>query len=200
MKLKTLAWLSAGLPLLASCGSIATLTSSSPLTVQRVGTSIQYDTSATIPAGSFDDLDTSSIPLGIKPYAAEIKASLKSVVMTGACAMPASFTLTVDAFAVSVWDSSNKAGAVTLSATPNLNIAATRTDSGVGTSTYSLEAKSVSVGKGDANVPKALMILTTGGKNDVSVSAKISADNDAMAGCSLTFTLGDSSATLSSFH
>lgn len=218
MKLKTLAWLTAGIPLLASCGSIvgaaippqtisnpanlngSSLTSSSPLVVQRVGTSVQYDTSATVPAGSFDDLDTSSIPLGIKPYAAEIKASLSSVVMTGACAMPDSFTMSIDSFAVSVWDSSNKAGAVTLNAKLGVNIAASRTSAGVGSSTYSLAANAVSVGKGDVNVPKAIGILTSGGKNDVSVSAKISADNDAMAGCSLTFKLGDSSATLSSFH
>lgn len=205
------------LPLLAGCGSIvgaaippqtlsnpanlngATLTSTSPLVVQRVGTSVQYDTSATVPAGSFDDLDLSEIPLGIRPYAAEIKASLKSVTVAGACVMPESFTLTLDTLAISVWNSGDKAGAATLSATPNVNVVATRTGGGVGTGTYSLAANSASVGKGDVNVPKALSILTSGGKNDVSVSAKISADNDGLAGCNLTFTLGDSSVTLSNF-
>ena len=152
-----------------------------------------------MPAGSFDDFDLSKVPLGIKPYAAEIKASLKSVVLSGTCVMPDSFSLSVDSLSVSVWDSSNKAGAVTLTATPAVNITATRTDSGVGQSTYALSGNVASVGKGDANVSKALTILTSGGTNDASVSAKISADNNGMAGCNLSFKIGDSSVTLSNF-
>lgn len=212
-----LLWL--GLPLLASCGTIvgafvppqtvgnlaglngAVLTSSSALQIQSVGGTVQYDTSASLPPASFADLKyPSDVPFGMRPHAASVKMSLTDATISGSCLTPDAFNLTVDTFSIGLWDSSDKASAVTLKSSPKITIRATKTTTGIGGTTYQLTSNTVVANADQTSTDRAINILTTGGKNDTGVSMQISADNDALAGCRLSFKLGDASVTLSNFR
>ena len=178
----------------------AILSTSSALRVQTVVGDIQYDTSAALPPQSFADIKyPDDVPFGIRPRAVSLKVAFGSAAVSGPCLAPESFTVTLKTFSASLWNSGNKAGAATLSGTPNLTVKATRIGVGAGGTTYSLAANSVSVSANAATTDRAIDILTTGGQNDASASAQISADSDALAGCHLSFTLGDSSVVLSNF-
>ncbi|GGO32873.1 hypothetical protein [Deinococcus humi] len=213
----TLLWL--GLPLLAGCGSVvgafvppqtinnlanmngAVLTSSSALKIQTVVGTVQYDTSASLPPKSFPDFEyPSDVPFGMRPHAASVKVSFTDATVSGPCLAPDTFNLTIDAFSIALWDSSAKASAVTMKSSPKLTVHATKTQTGITGTSYQLTSNIVVANADQATTDKAINILTTGGPNDTSASAQISADNDALAGCRLSFTLGNASVTLSDFH
>lgn len=175
------------------------LATSGVLTVQKVVGSIRYDTSATIPPASFADLTFPDIPLGIMPHALSVSGSLKTAVLTGGCVAPDSFNLNVDSFSIAVWNSGNKAGAATLTGTQAANVTATKNSSSASGTVYTLSANSLNVNADRSVTDQAIAILTAGGTNDASASAQISADNNALAGCQLTFTLDNTSATFSNF-
>lgn len=216
MKTKAPAILLLALPLLAGCGSVvgsfvppqtienpagldgAVMTTSDALRVQKVVGAIQYDT--TNGGQSFGDIEyPKDVPFGIKPHQVSVQVAFKTAVLTGLCTMPDTFNVTMDSFAVSVWNAGDKPGAATLSGQPKVTAKATKKSGGVGTATYELSANTVAVTAGASVTDKAITILTSGGKNDASASAQISADNDGLAGCRLSFTLGDSKVILSDF-
>ncbi|MFC4453999.1 hypothetical protein [Deinococcus sonorensis] len=207
------------LPLLAGCGSVvgtlvpsqtianpanlngARLTPSSVLKVQSVTGSAQYDTSRSTPPASFPDLQfPSDVPFNVRPHAAKLTASMTGATLSGPCVAPASFTFSLDSFRVSVWDSGNQAGQATLSGTPKLTVTATRSGTTLGGTAYTLSDHSFTISADQATTERAITVLTSGGQNDVSASADVSAPDDALAGCGLTFTLGNTSVTLSNFH
>ncbi|PNY80707.1 hypothetical protein [Deinococcus koreensis] len=218
MNIKNTALIGLALPLLAGCGQVvgafvppqtvsnpgnltgATLSTASAMRIQTVVGDIQYDTSAALPPQSFADIKyPDDVPFGIRPRAVSLKVAFSKAAVVGPCVAPDTFTVTLKTFSASLWNSGDKAGAATLSGAPNLTVKATRTGVGAGGTTYSLAANSVSVSANAATTDRAIDILTTGGQNDASASAQISADSDALAGCHLSFTLGDSSVTLSNF-
>ena len=214
-KLHLLGLLSATLPFLAGCGSVvgslvppqtitnpagltgAVLSSSGALQLESVGAGIQYSTESTTPPSSFDDVKfPDNIPFGIRPHAVAFNTGFASATLSGLCSAPETVHVTLKSVSIVVTDA---AGSATVAQTPNLTFTLTRTGQGVGTASYAV-ANIPLVISADTTASDALIrVLTTGGKNDASLSAYISADQDALAGCRLSFKLGETSATLSNF-
>ena len=210
-KIFVIAALSATLPMLASCGSVvgalvppqeitnpagltgAVLAPSSALQIESVRGTITYSTSTTNPPSSFDDFKfPDNIPFGIRPHGLAFNTGFATASLSGVCVAPDSFKVTLKSVAITVKDATNSA---TITQTPTLVLTLTRSQ---GTSyTVSGDALKLSA---DASTSDAIIsILTSGGKNDASFNATISADQNSLVGCSLSFTLGTTTATLSNF-
>ena len=212
-KIFVFAALSATLPMLASCGSVvgalvppqeitnpagltgAVLAPSSALQIESVRGTIMYSTSTTNPPASFDDFKfPDNIPFGIRPHGLSFNTGFASASLSGVCLAPDSFKVTLKSVAITVKDAANSA---TITQTPTLVLTLTRSGQG---SSYTVSGDSLKL-SADASTSDAIInILTTGGKNDASFNATISADQNSLAGCSLSFTLGTTTATLSNFN
>lgn len=199
---------------LASCGQIvgalvppqtitnpagltgATLAPSGALMPESVGASVRYSTQDN--GSSFDDFKfPDNIPFGIRPHGVAFNTSFASATVSGACAAPDSVNVTLKSASITVKDASNTA---TLTVTPGYMVTLTKTGQGLGTASYSVKSSGGLVLSADAATTDAIVkVLTTGGKNDASLDAAISADQNGLAGCTLSFKLGETTATLSNF-
>ncbi|WP_407570314.1 hypothetical protein [Deinococcus altitudinis] len=207
--------LSVTLPLLAGCGSVvgafvppqtitnpagltgATLAPSSALVAESVGGTISYSTQTTTPPSSFDDFKfPDNIPFGIRPHGVAFNTGFASATVTGTCASPDSVKVTLKSVNIVVKDAATTA---TISQTPNLTVTLTKTGQGLGSASYSVSSNSLVVSADTATSDLLIQVLTTGGKNDASMNAAISADQNSLAGCRLSFKLGETTATLSNF-
>ena len=207
--------LSLTLPLLAGCGSVvgalvpaqtitnpagltgATLAPSSALVAESVGGTISYSTETTTPPSSFDDFKfPDGIPFGIRPHGVAFNTGFASATVTGTCVTPDSVKITLKSVVVTVKDGTTTA---TISQTPNLTLTLTRTSQGLSSASYSVASNTLAVSADAATSDAIIKVLTTGGKNDASLSAAISADQNSLAGCRLSFKLGETTATLSNF-
>lgn len=175
----------------------AQLSSSSALQPAAVRGSIEYDTSKTSPPSPFADLKyPSDVPFGMRPHAMKLQVSLTRAIVTGTCAFPENVKLTVQSFSAAVSDASGQA---ILSGQPNLTVTLTKTSSGLASASYAVSQHTLSVSADRAATDQAINILTSGGQNHASAGAQILADKDELAGCSIQFTLGGTSITLSNF-
>jgi hypothetical protein len=203
-------------PLLAGCGSVvgalippqtvtnpagltgATLSASSALQVESVGGTISYSTLTTTPPSSFDDVKfPDGIPFGIRPHGVAFNTSFATATATGTCAAPSSTNVTLKTIAITVKDATSSA---IISMTPNQMFVLTKVSGDLLSTKYSVAANTFTL-QADGTTSDALIkVLTTGGKNDATLDARISADQNSLAGCRLSFTLGDTTATLSNFN
>ncbi len=203
------------LPLLAGCGSLvgalvppqtitnpagltgAVLAPSGVLQAESVGASISYSTRTTTPPSSFDDFTfPDNIPFGIRPHGVAFNTGLASATVTGTCAMPDTFKVTLKSLNVSVTDA---AGTATIAQTPGLSVTLSKSSQGLGAASYTVADNTLMISADAATSDAIIRVLTSGGRNDASLTAAISADQDALAGCRLSFTLGNTTATLSNF-
>ncbi|WP_424949686.1 hypothetical protein [Deinococcus sp.] len=201
------------LPMLASCGSLVgalvppqtvtnpagltgvTLAPSGTLQPESVGATVQYSTENS--NSSFDDFQfPDNIPFGIRPHAMAFNTGFASATLSGTCTAPDTVKVTLKSVTVVVKDASNTA---TLTQTPNLVFTLTKTSTGLTGASYSVASSPFSVSADAATSDAIIKVLTSGGKNDASLSAAISADQNSLAGCRLSFKLGDTTATLSNF-
>lgn len=175
----------------------AQLSSSSTLQPAAVKGTIAYDTSKTAPPTPFADLQyPENVPFGVRPHAMKLQAQFTQAVVQGSCSFPAAFQLTVQRFDAAVSDASGNA---TLSVEPKLTVTLTKTSGTATSATYSISDHTVTVSANAATTSKAINILTSGGQNNASATAHIVADQDGLAGCTVQFTLGKTSLTLSDF-
>ena len=208
--------------LLAGCGSIVgsfiqpqtidnpanlkgqVLSTSSPLRALTVAGTVAYSTAST---GGFDDYQyPGNVPFNIRPHAVSLSASFAGATVGGPCAFHDSFDVTLQKFSVAVWERAKPGARAELSAEPKVTLHFTRTDSGPTSATYAAAANSVTLSGGAGVTDPAIDVLTThdaandNSKNDASVKAEITADQDGLAGCNVAFKLGKASLTLSDFH
>ncbi|ULH14302.1 hypothetical protein MF271_01930 (plasmid) [Deinococcus sp. KNUC1210] len=214
-KIYAFALLTATLPMLASCGSVVgalvppqeitnpagltgvTLAPSDELQVESVRGTINYSTSTSNPPASFDDFKfPDNIPFNIRPHGLSFNTGFASATVTGLCSAPQSINVTLKSVIITVKDAVNSAS---IMQTPTLVLKLTRTAVGVGTASYSIESNKLTLSADASTSDAVISILTTGGKNDASFQATISADQNSLAGCRLSFTLGNTTATLSNF-
>ena len=175
----------------------ATLAPSSALQAESVKGSVLYSTEATTPKSSFDDIKyPDNVPFGIRPHALAFNTSLSKAMVSGLCTLPNSFTLTLKSVRVTIKDASGTASVVN---TPNLSVTLTKGATGLSGTAYSVSNNTLTLNADSASTGAALTILTTGGTNDASLDAELSADANGLSGCSLSLTLGETSAVLSSF-
>lgn len=174
----------------------ATLTPSGALMPESVGASVRYSTQDT--GSSFDDFKfPDNVPFGIRPHGVAFNTSFASATVSGVCAAPDSATVTLKSATVTVKDASTTA---TLTVTPGYKVVLTKTSQGLGTASYSAASSSALVFSADSVTSDAIVkVLTTGGRNDASLDTAISADQNGLAGCTLSFKLGETTATLSNF-
>lgn len=212
----TLGLLAGAALLLSSCGSVvgalippqtvtnpagltgATLAPSGTLQAESVKGSVLYDTQSTTPKQSFADIKyPDNVPFGIRPHALSFNTSLASAVVSGVCSLPDTFALTLKSVKVTVKDASNTASVLN---TPNLSVTLTKGQSSLtaGTS-YTVSTNTLALNADSAATSAALTVLTTGGTNDASLDAQLSASADGLAGCQLTLKLGETNVVLSSF-
>ncbi|PIG99121.1 hypothetical protein [Deinococcus sp. UR1] len=171
------------------------LAPSSPLTIESVRGTVSYST-----AGStFGDIEyPDNVPFGIRPRAVEFQAGFSEAVVTGACvaAAPATVAVTLKSLALEVRDAAGKAS---FSDEPNVTFTLTRSAAAGGSVTYAVSDKQVSL-KADAQETDAFIrTLTEGGANEASLDATISADQNSLAGCTMSFKLRGVKVILSNF-
>jgi hypothetical protein len=213
--LTKLSLLTLTLPLLAGCGSVVgalvppqTVTNpagltgavleSSALQPESVGGTLSYSTQTTTPPSSFDDVKfPDGIPFGIRPHGVSFTTSFATATATGTCVAPSSANVTLKNIAITVKDATSSAG-ITLS--PNLTVTLTRTGGDLLSTKYSISSNSLVLQADAATSDAVIKVLTTGGKNDASLDARISVDQNSLGGCRLAFTLGNTTATLSNFN
>lgn len=175
----------------------ATLAPSSALQAESVKGSVLYSTETTTPKSSFDDIKyPDNVPFGIRPHALAFNTSISSAMISGLCTLPDSFTLTLKSVKVTVKDASGTASVVN---TPNLTVTLTKGATGLTGTVYSVSGHTLTLSADSASTTAALNVLTSGGSNDASLNAELSASADGLSGCRLSLTLGDTSAVLSSF-
>lgn len=202
--------------LLGSCGSVvgalvppqsvtnpaglsgATLAPSSALTTESVKGTVDYSTEATTPKSSFDDIKyPDNIPFGIRPHALKFNSSIAAARVSGLCTLPVSFTLTLKTVRVTVKDAH---GSASINAAPNVTVTLTRNGGAItGQADYTATGNTLSFSADAATTDAALTVLTTGGINDASLNAAISASDNSLAGCQMSLTLGDAVLVLSNF-
>ena len=211
-KMVAMTLMGAVLPLLAGCGSVvgafvppqtidspAGLTgaqlSSDDLQVESVRGTVNYSTGASTPPASFDDLKfPDNIPFNIRPHGLSFETGFASAKLSGSCLAlaPDSFKVTLKSVNISVKDAASSAS---LDLSPTLVLTLTKTAPG----SYTAAANKLSLSADAATTDAFIKVLTSGGKNDASFTARISADSNALLGCRMTFTLGSTSAVLSNF-
>ena len=214
-KLPLLGLLGLTLPLLAGCGSLvgalvppqeitnpagltgAVLAPSGVLQAESVGATISYSTQTTTPPSSFDDFTfPDNIPFGIRPHGVAFNTGFASATVSGTCAMPDTFKVTLKSVNVSITDA---AGTATIAQTPGLTVTLSKSSQGLGAASYAVASNTLTISADAVTSDAIIKVLTTGGRNDASLTAAISADQDALAGCRLSFRLGNTTATLSNF-
>ncbi|MFD1731854.1 hypothetical protein ACFSC4_13500 [Deinococcus malanensis] len=126
----------------------------------------------------------------------KLQAQFTQAVVQGTCSFPSTFQLTVQRFDAAVSDAT---GSATLSVDPKLTVTLTKTSGTATSATYSISEHVVTVSADAATTSKAINILTSGGQNNASATAYILADQNGLAGCTIQFTLGKTSLTLSNF-
>jgi hypothetical protein len=207
--------LSSAALLLSGCGSVvgalvppqtvtnpagltgATLAASGALQAESVKGSVLYNTETTLPRQSFGDIKyPDNVPFGIRPHALTFNTSLASAVVSGVCSMPGTFTLTLKSVKVTVKDASNTASVLN---TPNLMVTLTKGQTSLAGTSYTIAANTLALSADSASTSAALTVLTSGGTNDASLDAQLSASADGLAGCQLTLKLGETNVVLSSF-
>ncbi|WP_407538573.1 hypothetical protein Q0M94_10270 [Deinococcus radiomollis] len=205
--------LSATVPFLAGCGSVvgalvppqtitnpagltgATLAPSSALVIESVSGTIGYNTETT--NSSFDDFKfPDNIPFGIRPHGVAFNTSFASAVVSGTCAAPDTVKVTIKRVDIVVKDA---VATATVTQTPNLTLTLTKSSQGIGTASYTVAGNSLVLSADTGTSNSIITVLTTGGKNNASLSAAISADQNSLASCTLSFKLGETTATLSNF-
>ncbi|AWT36758.1 hypothetical protein GCM10008956_34240 [Deinococcus arenae] len=169
------------------------LVASSPLMIESVRGTVSYSTAG----APFDDIQVPDLPFGIKPGGLDFKTGFSQIDVTGACVKPQTFTVTVRDVKV---DASDDAASASFTAKSDAQFTLTRTSEGAGTAAYSVSDTKLNVSADVSAAMKFFSILTTGGKNTVSVTATISASDNGLAGCTMGFTLKDVSVTLSKFQ
>ena len=199
------------LPMLTSCGGLvgklippviqtapaglsgATMLASGDLQSESVGGSIVYDTSRANPPASFPDFSFDGLPLNIRPHSVTFNGSFASAALSGPCALPASIKLTVKSMTIKVSDA---AGTASLTQTPGLVLTLTKSGEN---GNYGVSSNSLVLSDDTATNDTLIRVLSSGGSNDASLSATISVQQDSLAGCRLSFTLGNATTTLSDF-
>lgn len=121
------------------------------------------------------------------------------------CTFPASFDVTLQTFAVAVWNRAAPTERAELGAAPKATLHLTRTSAGLTSATCAASANSFALGAGAGVTDAAINILTThdakdNTPNDASAKAEITSPDDSLGGCDIAFVLGDASLTLSDFH
>ncbi|GAA0522929.1 hypothetical protein [Deinococcus depolymerans] len=189
---------------LASCGAIVgkfvppqtvenpaglngkTLSSSGPLQPAAVKGTVSYSTQG---APFADVAYPKDVPFDIRPHALEFQAGFTEATASGLCNAPQSAKVTLKTLKVEVSDAAGKA---TFNATVNATFNLTRRSSGVSSVVYSVNADDLATLKvGAAETDAFIRALTSGGDNTASVVAEIGADQDGLAGCSMSFKLND---------
>lgn len=189
--------------LLSGCGSVVgsfigpqhfetgltgkTLTSSALVRPADVKGTLAYNTSG---SDTFEDVSVDNH--GIVPREMLVKLSLTRATVNPEClAAPDQFDVAVSNVTFKLSDAHGSvtvtnAGAVTLTLSKSGGV-------------YTIAANSFSLNASADQARAAFSIATSGGTNTVRASADISSPADALAGCTLTFTLGDTSGTFQNF-
>ncbi|WP_425144810.1 hypothetical protein [Deinococcus sp.] len=214
-KMHMFALLASTVSLLASCGSVvgsfvppqeltnpagltgASLAPSDELQVESVRGTIKYSTSTTAPPTSFEDFKfPDNIPFGIRPHGLAFKTGFASALVSGPCTAPDSIKVSLKSVSISVKDAVNSAA---VTQTPTLVLTLTKTGTAAAGTTYAIAENSLTLSADAATSDAIINVLTTGGINDASFVAVVSADQNALAKCRMSFTLGTTTATLSNF-
>lgn len=193
----------AALALLAGCGNIigsfvppqdfdpglkgATL-SSSGLQKQSVAGTLAYNSDGSQTFGDFS-VDNR----GIVPRHALVQLAFATASVNPTClSAPASFTATVSEPTIVLSDPGRSA---TIANTSSVELTLTRNAGG----SYSVAANSLTLQADEGQTRAAFSVATGGGINTAKIGAKITSPSDGLAGCTLTFGLGDVKGTFSNF-
>lgn len=168
---------------------------SSPLTIESVRGDVSYSTNGS----TFDDVKfPDNIPFGIRPHGVEFQAGFSEAVVMGPCtvAAPATVAVTLKSLKLEVRDAAGKAS---FSSQPNVTFTLTRSAVAAGSATYAVSDTQASLKANSAESDAFIKTLTEGGANEASLNATISADQNSLAGCTMSFKLRGVKVILSNF-
>ncbi len=162
--------------------------SSSGLQQQSVAGTLTYNSDG---RQTFEDIHVDNH--GIVPRSALVKLSLATASVNPTClGAPSSFSATVSDPTITLSDPGRS---TTIANKSSAQLTLTKNATG----SYSVAANSFTLQADEGQTRAAFAIATGGGTNTAKISAQITSPSDSLAGCTLTFSLGDVKGTFSHF-